>query len=624
MNSKLLTIALATTTLLACSEAVDPSTDAPLDPEHGLESLDGRDDSFAVRPGSPEADAVLEYVNRDIADDAAGVVFLDDLDSKLHAWAARNIAEFRSGPDGTFGNADDRKFETLSELDGVPWVGRSALMQLFGLAEAAGLFQRPTVDCADYVDHDRYNNYRIDSYADLLEVENSRCTTINGNVHIEISGTDLLPPQAREIRNLRFLETINGDLRIIGSNHWTSVHFEKLETVTGALRGESVAGRKHTLEFTALTSAKSIYMSEIASSQFLALEHNDQIYLRDTDLEGFTALETAVKIDIYQRVEGAFDVAFPELTRVEALKFDVYRRNAWTNPNVSFDGSFAKLESANSITLNNGDYGDLAYPVLNQVGTLSTNQAGDAFVGMNKLDSVNRLVSINDTASAGAHTGPTNLQTIGTLTVTTELAVDGYDALELAEGNITIQSQKGLEGFNALETALGTINLNLGRDRNAMEVTGFNSLTAAGAITLNANSTVTAVGAMFKDLEFAGSISIVANSQFDKNLVFESLAGIEGSLRLDVLKDGLDPMPELQLVDGGVTINSTPQELKGFPKLERIEGGLLLKRSVSEITGWANLTAIGLNLSVPRTLQQPELDNFLLQLEEFSGSITYN
>ena len=88
--------------------------------------------------------------------------------------------------------------------------------------------------------------------------------------------------------------------------------------------------------------------------------------------------------------------------------------------------------------------------------------------------------------------------------------------------------------------------------------------------------------------------------------------------------EGVDPLPALQLVDGSMAINSTPTELEGMPNLERIEGGLTLKRSVDTITGLGNLTAIGGNLSVPRTLQQPELDNFLLQLEEFSGSINYN
>ena len=622
----LLPFAFAASTLAACASSVDDgSITMPPDAENGLETLDGRDDSFAIRPGSPEAEAVVAYVNRDIADDAAGVVFQDELDTKLHAWAARNIAEFRAGDDGTFGTADDQRFDDLTQLDRVRWVGRSALMRLFELAEAAGLFQRPTLDCADYVDHDRWNNYYITSYADLLEYENSRCSVVTGNVYLQISGTDLLPPSARSIRNLRYLETINGDLHITTSNHWNSVHFETLETVTGDVRAESPVGRAHTLDFAALKSASSIYMSQIQSSLFPALAHNDDIELRDSDLEGFTALETAAGILIYQRAQGTWNVDFPSLAEVETLQFDIHRSNSWNTPDVTFTGGFAELRSVSYLALNNGKYGQFSFPKLHTVDALRSTTAVDPFVGMTALEHAEELTSTSDKNTVGVHGGPPALETIGSLRVTTGEDVDGYDSLRAATGSITVTSQRGVQGFDALESIAGSITLDVGRDRDRIELNGFNRIEEVHSISIIASRTLVDIGPLFESLEFTeGQISITANHGFTDNIVFRSLAGMGGNLRVDDLKADTDMMPELQVVDGTVSIHRTPQELVGFPKLELIEGSLSLNASMNTWTGMQNLTAIGGNLSVPRSLPQADLDDFLNRLEEFSGTIIWN
>jgi len=610
--------------LAACGEVMD-DTDLPPDSEHGLETLDGKDDSFAVRPGSPEADAVVRYVNREIANDAEGVAFRDEIDAKLHAWSARNIAEFRAGADGAFGTADDRVFADIAAVDRVPWVGRAALMQLFQLAEAAGFFQRASVDCADFVEHDRWNNYYISSYARLLEYENSGCTTITGNLYIQISGTDLLPPSARAIRQLRHLRTINGNLQITTSNHFTSIHFDSLETVTGSVRAESPTGRKHTLEFSALASAKSIYLSAIQSSLFPALEQNDDITLMNTDYEGFTALKHAKKLAITHQTNGTWNIAFPALTEVGDLSFNVPRPNSWTAADVTFTGGFDKLEKGGSISMANGKYAQLGFPSLIELDSLSTAQTVDPYLGMSKLATVRSYYSSMDEFASGVHQGPAALANVGNMTVTSQSSIKGYDALESVDRDITITANGGVEGFNALTMMGGSIKLTVGRVRAQLNLTGFNKLSHLDTLTISANHAPVVIGPLFEALEnTGGQVSLIDNGEFFENPVFKKLLGIGGGLRVDVLMDGVDMMPSLEIVDGHVAINRTPVELTGFPNLERIEGSLTLRSTVSKLTGMSNLSAVGGNLSVPRTLPNAELDAFLNRLTEFSGTINYN
>lgn len=623
MNAKL-SAALLATTLFACANGIDPQLDLPPDAEHGIESNDGKDDSFAIRPGSPEADAVLAYVNRDLATAAEGAAFHQDLNAVLHAWAARNIADFRAGDDGAFGTDDDRTFDTLETLDAVPWVGRAALMQLFGLAEAAGLFQRPSVDCADYVKHDRYNNYYIRSYADLLEYENARCTTVNGNVHLEITGTDLLPPQARANRNLRFLTTINGNLHIQATKHWTSLHLESLQTVTGTIQGNSTRGLGHTLDFQALTSAKSITLQEVATATFAALQHNDKIQLHDSDLEGFTALQTVGELGIYQRFAGSYNVDFPALVGADYLKLQAHRANNWTDPNIAFTGGFPKLKTVDAIDRENGRYTDLRFPKVVSIGTLASAQTVDPFVGFTALKVAQTVHSQNDTHTSTIHTGPAKLAEVANLTVTTAEDVQGYNALRVASDKLAITTRLGVTGFDALETA-GKITLSIGGNRTATSFGGFNALTYADSVYLEANLTAVALGASFGALETTGQLTVGKNNGFSDNIEFASLLGVEGPVFIDTLHDtAVDIFPVLEIVDGKFSIESTPQQLRGMDQLERIEGSLSLKRVMNEIAGLSNLSAVGGNLSLPRTLPQPALDNFVLQLDEFSGTITYN
>ena len=98
---------------LACSG------DDPLDDE-GAGFPDGKSDG-GIDEGSPEALAVLALVN----DPSVDVDELDD-DAGLHATAAKNIVE-------------RRPYETLAELDAVPFVGPVALAALLEYAKEKGL-----------------------------------------------------------------------------------------------------------------------------------------------------------------------------------------------------------------------------------------------------------------------------------------------------------------------------------------------------------------------------------------------------------------------------------------------------------------------------------------------------
>jgi hypothetical protein len=102
---------------------------------------DGENDSFgdgksdgAIQDGSPEALGVLALVN-DPAQTAAAL----KSGAKVTIRVATNIVTHRNGADGTGGTADDNKFDTLQELDAIPFVGPATLNALLERARALGL-----------------------------------------------------------------------------------------------------------------------------------------------------------------------------------------------------------------------------------------------------------------------------------------------------------------------------------------------------------------------------------------------------------------------------------------------------------------------------------------------------
>jgi hypothetical protein len=59
-----------------------------------------------------------------------------DYDVALDSRAADNIAEYRNGPDQTLGTTDDNPYDTIAELDAIPYVGSVALTKLVAYAAA--------------------------------------------------------------------------------------------------------------------------------------------------------------------------------------------------------------------------------------------------------------------------------------------------------------------------------------------------------------------------------------------------------------------------------------------------------------------------------------------------------
>ncbi len=94
---------------------------------------DGKADG-SIDEGSPEALGVLALVN-----DAAITSAKLKADAHLTARVAGNITKHRNGADGQPGTADDDTYDTLGELDAVPYVGPATLSALLELARDRGL-----------------------------------------------------------------------------------------------------------------------------------------------------------------------------------------------------------------------------------------------------------------------------------------------------------------------------------------------------------------------------------------------------------------------------------------------------------------------------------------------------
>jgi phosphatidylserine/phosphatidylglycerophosphate/cardiolipin synthase-like enzyme len=105
---------------VACAPDEEP-------PEEGTLGL-------AADEGSPEAVGMLAVAN--------GATYRDLVDEdrvNMSARSAKNLVAYRSGADGLAGTADDRRFQTVAEIDGVYWVGKVALGRLLDFARAEGL-----------------------------------------------------------------------------------------------------------------------------------------------------------------------------------------------------------------------------------------------------------------------------------------------------------------------------------------------------------------------------------------------------------------------------------------------------------------------------------------------------
>ncbi len=100
--------------LPACSEVEEPGAQEPEDAS--FLGGGGRADGYGVSVSRDEARGVLLLVN------TASFELLH-FGVPIYERPARNIVEHRAGADGVLGTEDDRLFETLEELDAVPYVG---------------------------------------------------------------------------------------------------------------------------------------------------------------------------------------------------------------------------------------------------------------------------------------------------------------------------------------------------------------------------------------------------------------------------------------------------------------------------------------------------------------------
>jgi len=108
-------LALAATLLAAaCRSDVDPGSGALVD-------------------GTPDAVGVLGLLN-----DPATTFTVLDVDAGLDRRAAENLTAHRDGPDGAAGTADDDRFDTIEEVDAVPYVGPAMLDRLLAFARERG------------------------------------------------------------------------------------------------------------------------------------------------------------------------------------------------------------------------------------------------------------------------------------------------------------------------------------------------------------------------------------------------------------------------------------------------------------------------------------------------------
>ncbi len=115
---------LAILTLVAACTA---PTDADLD-----DTVDGKaDGASSALEGTIEGWGVLRLLN-DV--EGSTFEFLDDVVA-LDRRAARNLVDHRDGEDGEPGTDDDNLFDSIAEVDGVRWVGESALNKLLEFAE---------------------------------------------------------------------------------------------------------------------------------------------------------------------------------------------------------------------------------------------------------------------------------------------------------------------------------------------------------------------------------------------------------------------------------------------------------------------------------------------------------
>lgn len=105
-----------------------------IDGEFDRHIVEGKADTGGVQEGTAEAAAVLHVASTFSRTELVG-------DVALAAKAADNIVAYRAGDDETPGTSDDETFETLAELDAIPFMGPIAFGKLLAYAQANDLVE---------------------------------------------------------------------------------------------------------------------------------------------------------------------------------------------------------------------------------------------------------------------------------------------------------------------------------------------------------------------------------------------------------------------------------------------------------------------------------------------------
>lgn len=126
--SRFLRPAVVLTLLASVPACVDPEVEDGVDYAFPSGKADG-----GIDEGSPEALGVLRLVN-DPAETASSL----RSGARVTSRVATNITKHRNGADGMPGTADDDRFDTLAELDAIPYVGPATLNALLARARELG------------------------------------------------------------------------------------------------------------------------------------------------------------------------------------------------------------------------------------------------------------------------------------------------------------------------------------------------------------------------------------------------------------------------------------------------------------------------------------------------------
>ncbi|MFK7988215.1 MAG: hypothetical protein AB8I08_19500 [Sandaracinaceae bacterium] len=198
-----------------------------------------------LEEGSGDALAVLSLANR------ASEATLDE-DVGLDRRAATNLVRYREGADGTAGTADDARFESLSELLDIAYVGPSALEKLRAYAAAhPPADELPVAACGgDFTSTEIQQAFRAGAWLDLGLQRHTRDCDVAGGVTscTEWSATEL--PRARQATNGDTSAVFNAAIKVLGGEVGVEVTAASTTyRATGHFR-QQPEGTQLNLEFT--------------------------------------------------------------------------------------------------------------------------------------------------------------------------------------------------------------------------------------------------------------------------------------------------------------------------------------------------------------------------------------